>query len=123
MANGSRIVHPNALPNYQNAVISRGKLLGYALNLAHKQGRNKAVVFKSALGFDQSNWDALEQRIREEMPYHEAVLKKDFEYGALYELILPITGMNNRTVDVLTAWIIRNGTDFPFLVSIYVHIQ
>jgi hypothetical protein len=122
MANGSRIVHPNALPNYENAVIPREKLEGYALNPAHEQGRHKAVVFKSALGFDQSNWGTLEQRIRGEMPYHEAVLKKDFEYGTLYELILPIAGMNNRTVDVLTAWIIRNGTDSPFLVSIYVLI-
>jgi hypothetical protein len=56
MANGARSVHPNALPNYRNAVIPREKLEGYVLNPMHPVGKNKAIVFKSALGFYKSNW-------------------------------------------------------------------
>ncbi|HJQ70959.1 MAG TPA: hypothetical protein VKA70_18430 [Blastocatellia bacterium] len=115
-----RSVHPNALPNYQDAVIEQKKLEGFSLNPFHDYGKNHARVFKSALDFDQSNWALLAQRIQEGLPYCEAVLKKDFQYGKLYEVVLPITGPNGKTLNVLTAWIIEIGTDYPFLVTTYV---
>ena len=37
--NGSRSIHPNALPNYQKAVILREKLEGYVLNPTHEATR------------------------------------------------------------------------------------
>ena len=123
MANGSRSVHPNALPNYQDAEIPREKLEGYALNPTHDTGKHHARVFKSALDFDQSNWEILAQRIQEGLPYYEAILKKDFEYGRLFEVVMPVTGPNGHTIDVLTAWVVRTGTDFPFLVSTYVNVK
>ena len=123
----NRSIHPNALPNYENADIPREKLEGYALNPMHRaarqsgsHGKHHAFVFKSVLDFDQSNWELLEQQIREGLPYHEAILKKDFEYGKLFEVVMSITGPNGRTADVLTAWIIRTGTGYPFLVTTYV---
>ncbi len=127
MANDNRSIHPNALLNYQNAIILREKLEGYALNPTHEaahpsvsSGKNKARVFKSALGFDQSNWELLEQRIRDELPYCEAVLKEEDQHGKRYNVILPITGLNGRTVDVLTGWIIKVGTVYPALATTYV---
>jgi hypothetical protein len=120
MADGGRNVHPNALPNYQNAVIQRDKLEGFSLNLIHGHGKHHARVFKSALGFDKSNWDLLEQQVRKELPYYEAVLKEENQYGTRYNVILPMAGPNGRAVDVLTAWIIKIGTDYPFLTTTYV---
>ncbi|HST21738.1 MAG TPA: hypothetical protein VLR90_11500 [Blastocatellia bacterium] len=127
MANSSRNEHPNALPNYQNAIILREKLEGYALNPTHEaahpgvpSGKDKARVFKSALGFDQSNWELLEQQIRDELPYCEAVLLEEDQHGKRYNVTLPITGINGRTVDVKTGWIMKIGTDYPFLVTTYV---
>jgi hypothetical protein len=38
------------LPGGESAVIPPGKLAGYALNLDHETGRNKARVFRAALG-------------------------------------------------------------------------
>ena len=63
MANAHRSVHPNALPNYKEAVIPPEKLEKYALDPTHPVGKNKAIVFKSALGFDQSNWQLLAETI------------------------------------------------------------
>ena len=127
MTSGGRSPHPNALPNYQNAIIPRDKLHGYALNPSHKairpggsSGKNKARVFKSVLGFDQSNWELLQQRIREELPYYEAVPKEDNQYGKRYNVTLLITGPNGRTVNALTAWIVKSGTDYPLLTTIYI---
>lgn len=57
MAEETRRIHPNVLPGYERAEIPRSKLVGYALDPAHEpDGKHKARVFKTALGFDQSNW-------------------------------------------------------------------
>jgi hypothetical protein len=120
MAKDKRNAHTNALPNYQKAVIPQNKLEKYALNSAHPEGQHKARVFKSALGFDKSNWQLLEQSIINEVSYHEAVLGRDDEYGKRYEVILPITDPNGNTANVLTAWIIKTGEDYPSLSTVYV---
>ena len=128
MANGGRIVHPNALPNYQNAVIPREKLEGFALNPIHKaarpggsSGKDKARVFKSVLGFDQSNCEALKQRILDELPFYEAVLETErSQYGKVYRVDISILGANGNTANVRTAWIIRRGTVYPSLVTLWV---
>src|SRR5829696_4421403 len=89
MTEESRRVHSNALPNYEGAEISRSKLEGYALNPVHEpDGKHKARVFKSALGFDQSTWELLKQRILDELPYHEARQKQTSQWGTPYEVDL-----------------------------------
>ncbi len=124
MTEGSRSPHPNALPNYQRAVIPSAKLEKYALNPKHvsrawgkSSGKDKALVFQSALGFNQSNWELLQQRILEVLPYHEAVLGEEDEYGKRYTVSSPITGPNLNTANVLTGWIIKPETDYPSLTT------
>lgn len=75
MPEQSRKPHPNALPNYERAVIAQEKLEKYALDPNHvtrafgkNSGQDKARVFKRALGFDQSNWDLLRKRILKSYP-------------------------------------------------------
>ena len=92
MANVNRSVHPKALLNYQNAVIPPDKLLKYSLDLTHRRGQHKAIVFKSALGFEQSNWELLRDNILAELPYHEAQPTLDDEHGRRYKVIMPVTG-------------------------------
>src|SRR5689334_354458 len=102
MANANRNIHPNALPNYQNAVMPREKLEGYALNPTHvairpggSSGKDKARVFKSVLGFDDSNCDVLRQRIMDELPYHEAIFEtEESQYGKSCRVDLMILGIN-----------------------------
>ncbi len=114
----------HALPNYQNAVILREKLERYCLNPRHvsrpygsSSGKDKARVFKAALGFEQADWELLKLRVLEALPYYEALLREEDDYGKRYNVELPITGPNGNTVTVLTAWIVRPGTDYPFLVT------
>lgn len=113
-----------ALPNYRNAVIPRKKLESYCLDPQHvsrpygkSSGKDKARVFKAALGFEQADWELLKQRILEALPYCEATLRNEDEYGKRYNVELPITGPNGNTVTVLTAWIVRPGTDYPSFVT------
>jgi hypothetical protein len=120
MADANRSVHPNALPNYEKAFIPPEKLEKYALDPTHPTGRHKAIVFKRALGIDQSNWEALRQAILDALPYHEAVPTKEDIYGKRYKVVLPIKGPNGDTKEVVVTWIIKSGTDSPRLDSTWV---
>ena len=80
-------------------------------------GKDKARVFKAALGFEQADWELLKERILEALPYFEATLRNEDEYGKRYNVELPIKGPNGNTVTVLTAWIVRPGTTIPFFVT------
>jgi hypothetical protein len=117
MTEDSRSRHSHALPNYEKAVILRDKLEGYVLNPTHDEGRHKARVFKSALGFEQSDWEELKRRILDELPYHEAISQGEGLWGRKYLVTLPLTGLNGNTADVETVWLIRPKTDFPALVT------
>src|SRR5918912_1204013 len=117
MGDEIRSIHPNALPNYQKAVIPRGKLEDYVLNPTHKDGRHKARLFKSILGFEKSHWQELAKAILNELPYQEAMLSREDQWGKYYLVSLPIVGLNGNTAIVQTVWIIGTGTDYPSFVT------
>jgi len=123
MAN-DRTPHERALPNHQNAVIPREKLERYSLDSAHvssafgkSSGKDKARVFKAVLGFVKEDWELLKNCILEELPYSEATVEDEDEHGKRYTVTVSITGPSGNTAAVLTAWIIKRGTDFPTLIS------
>jgi hypothetical protein len=120
MSQGGRTVHGKALPHYQNAVLAREKLEKYLLDPTNPVGKHKAIVFKRVLGFVQSDWDLLAKAILDELAYHEAVLGRRNHYGQRYNVTMPITGPNGRTADVLTAWIVDTGEDYPRFITAYV---
>jgi hypothetical protein len=117
MSGKPRSPHPNALPNYEKAVISRSKLEGYALDPSHKDGRDKARLFRSILGFEKADWQKLEKAILDELPYHEALPAGVGKWGKKYLVALPIVGLNGNTAVVETIWIIRPETDYPSFVT------
>lgn len=120
MADANRSIHPNALPNYQNAVIPQNKLVRYSLDPTHPRGKHKAIVFKRTLGFEQANWELLRDAILAELPYREAQPTKEDEHGERYRVIMPLTGPNGSTREVVVTWIIKIGTDYPSLDSTWV---
>ncbi|HYJ86815.1 MAG TPA: hypothetical protein VEW46_12210 [Pyrinomonadaceae bacterium] len=119
-----RIPHERALPNYENAVVPREKLERYCRDPDHlskafgkSSGKDKARVFRAALGLVKEDWELLKSGILQELPYHEAVTGDEDEYGKRYNVNIPITGPNGHTVIVFTSWIIRPKTDYPFFVT------
>jgi hypothetical protein len=123
----NRTPNERALPNYEHAVIPREKLEKYCLDLEHvsstvgrSSGRNKARVFRGALGFVKADWELLKNRILEELPYEEATVRHEDKYGKRYNVEVVIIGPSGKTAVVLTAWIIRPGTDFPSLTTAYI---
>lgn len=110
----------NLLPNLENAVIPEAKIFRYALDQSSPKGKDKAVVFESALGYNQSNGRLLIEAIKENLPRFKSVVKEQDQYGERYNVVLRLMGVNGREANVLTAWIIRPEEDFPRLTTLYV---
>lgn len=107
------------LPNGHRAELGH-KLDEYVLNEDHPRGRHKARVFKSVLGISVGNSYLLQQAILDAAASSdEAVETGDHGFGMTYRLIFCMEGVA-RSAQVLTGWIIEQGTDFPRLTTCYI---
>jgi len=107
------------LPNGERAELGT-KLEDYVLNPLHRDGRNKARVFESALGVSLANAQLLRQAVLEAAAKSDqAEFKGDDGFGEVYVLRFPMTTPMG-TAMVLTAWVVRHGEDFPRLTTCYI---
>lgn len=109
-----------ALPNAGEAVIDPNKLTSYALNPQHPVGGDKARVFESALGYNQSNADQLIGGVQQGVLTNPAVMGKVDQFGQRFTVDMPITGPNGNTVMVRTGWVLDPGATVPRLATAYV---
>jgi hypothetical protein len=95
------------------------KLEDYVLNPRHREGRHKARVFESALGITLANRDVLRQAILSAAENSEdAEPLGNNGHGEIYILRFPLETRIGSAA-VLTAWIVRDGEDFPRLITRY----
>lgn len=106
------------LPGYDRAVIPEEKFTKYALD--YDKDVDKAKAFKSALGYDQSNYKDLIDNIRKSLSRFDAKQKGDNGYGMRYEVIMELKGANGKKAKVLTAWIDDEKAGEMRLVSAYI---
>lgn len=107
------------LPNADRAVVDIAKLRDYSLNLAHPEGKHKARVFASSLGFTISDADRLREMILSTVLQQEATKDREDEHGTRYTVDFETQGLRD-IVAIRTAWIIDIGETIPRLVSCYV---
>ncbi|HMO85678.1 MAG TPA: hypothetical protein PKC18_12255 [Lacipirellulaceae bacterium] len=107
------------LPNGEQAVIDPRKLFGYSLDPEHDEGQHKAHLFESLLGVNRANAQLLLEAVEQAAVSGDALLGKLDQYGQRYAVDLPFTGPNG-TATIRTAWIIRNGEEFPRLVTCFI---
>lgn len=108
------------LPNAGRAVVEIEKLRDYALNPDHDEGKHKARVFRSALGFTGDDAERLRTMILDAALREEASLGKLTRHGQMYTLDFAVEGPRGE-VTVRTGWIVEHDTDFPRLVTCYVN--
>jgi hypothetical protein len=107
------------LPNGDRADLGT-KLEDYVLNPRHREGRHKARLFESVLGITLANIGVLRQAILSAAENSEDVEPLGNNgHGDVYVLRFPLE-TEKRTATVLTAWIVRDGEDFPRLVTCYI---
>ena len=107
------------IPNGERADLGE-KLEEYVLNWRHSRGRHKARVFASVLGITRDNQEVLESALREAASNStDAISTGDEGFGATFEIRFRLTA-DKGTATVLSAWIIRNGEDFPRLTTCFI---
>ena len=106
------------IPNAQRAVIESVKLHGYLLSGSHSVGRFKAPFFVT-LGYSAEDWPRLEADFRTQHLSQDATLGERTRYGQKYEIRATLVGPSGRSAEVVSAWIVRSGEDFPRFVTAY----
>lgn len=117
---GSSTNNSGPIQNAENAQIDPRKITGYVLDPEHPVGGNKARVFESALGFNQSNADGLISQIQDGVTKYPATPGKADQFGQRFTVDIPVTGPNGNTVQVRTGWIYDPGSSTPRLTTMFV---
>jgi hypothetical protein len=107
------------LPNARSARLNANKLANYSLDTHHARRGGKARVFRAALGVDGSHAEWLRVQILQALPDADAKATLQDHYGLRYAADITITRQNREAV-IRTAWIIRDGEDFPRFISAWV---
>lgn len=105
----------------ENFTIPEAKLTGYALNMDHPKGRNKAIAFREALGFTSDDAPEIMRRVYQWVGLHEPTFRESTPYGDTYFADIPMLGKNGKVANVRTGWILDRGATKMRLTSIYVH--
>jgi hypothetical protein len=110
-------------PPLNNLETPRGigdKLADYSLNTEHEYGKHKAVVFQSALGYNQDNAGQLEEAIKAGLSRYRAIPLGDDGYGPKFNVMLLVDGPSGKRQPVKTTWIYDKGLETPRMVTCYV---
>ena len=107
------------LPNADRAIVDLDKLQRYCLDPAHPRGRHKARVFRSALGISPADAVMLRETLLRGAATEDATPGETDQHGTRYTFNLQVT-RGERTAQVRTHWIVRQGEDVPRLVTCYV---
>jgi hypothetical protein len=105
------------IPGADVAQADPRKFTDYALSPEAPRGRDKAAVFRSALGFERDQWELLRDRILAELPLRPVSRCKGGEYPT-YEVCVLVQGVDARQAWVVTGWEMREGV--PHLVTLRV---
>lgn len=107
------------LPSYQYAYIPDTKIRDYVLNPNHEEGKHKALVFHSALGLKQDDFEWLVEEIKKGIRITPAQEMEPGDYGKRYVVDLQVF-REGKSALVRTSWILRGKEDFPRLTSCYI---
>lgn len=106
------------LPNSDQMVIERQKIVEYLLNSAHPDNRGKAGFFLD-LGFTKSEWQRLAAALRKMAGNYPVSIKVASPHGTKYIVDGSIDTPCGKAPFVRTVWIVDIGFDAPRLVTVY----
>lgn len=107
------------LPNGDRAVVPIEKITDYCLNFNHPDGKNKARVFRAALGITNQHAELLRSQLLASAIWFDATFKETTVMGDLYYLDFPATGPSGQAI-IRSGWIVRKNEDFPRLTTAFV---
>ena len=106
------------LPNAEQLVVERGKIVDYLLNATHRYGASKARFF-GEFGFRAEDWKILAQCLREHGQRYEVTKVKQTVFGPRYEVEGALPAPDSRAPRVRTVWQLDRGQLAPRLITAY----
>ncbi len=107
------------LPGADRAYVDIAKLREYCLNPLHPRGRHKARVFAEQLALTAARAEVLRNALLEAVRQYEAIPGERDGFGRRFVIEFPMSGPKGFVV-IHSAWIVREGEDFPRFTSCYV---
>ena len=106
------------LPNVEQAVVPRAKVLEYLLSDVHRDGRGKARFFRS-YGFGRAEWERLAGALLRHAIVNPVLRTVETEFGTRYVIDGALETPDGRFPGVRTVWFLRTGSSAPELVTAY----
>ncbi len=100
------------LMNVDKARFVPEKLTAYSLDPSHPRGKDKARLWKATIGATAKDAAIIEKQVMAWLEHLPATpSEKVDQYGVRFDVLVPVTGPNGKTVDVTTGWIYQRSTD------------
>ena len=106
------------LPNAENAIVERDKIVRYLLSGTHTRGRGKAQFFLG-FGFRPEAPEAMRQALLQHAKANDAVGLHQSEHGTKYTVQGPLPAPDGRAPVVRSVWIIDQGGGTPRFVTAF----
>jgi Domain of unknown function (DUF6883) len=107
------------LPNGDRAFVDIRKLRDYCLNPDHPRGRDKARVFRAALGLTADDAPTLREILLRAAVSQDVTFTGEHEYGVRFVIEFEIEGAVGRA-QIQSTWLVRHDEDFPRLITCFV---
>ncbi len=106
------------LPNADQIVVEREKIVGYLLNASHRYGASKAEFF-TRFGFQAEQWEVLADALRHHGQIHELKRAQETGFGPRYQVEGRINAPDGRSPRVRSVWQLDHGEVAPRLITAY----
>ena len=105
------------MPNAITASTTQNKLQGYLVNRNHPDGKHKARVINSVLGYHYQNWDILSDKIYNAIQTADVTKITPTSYGMRYDIPIRIDGERGKSMILETVWQTDYCSNVPRLIT------
>ena len=106
------------LPNAQNALVDKEKIVNYLLSFTHPDGSSKAGFF-SHFGFTAGNWEVFAESLRKHGESFPVITEVESAFGMRYTVEGELETPDGRNPAIRTVWFIEKGKTEPRLITAY----
>lgn len=105
------------MPNASTAATPEKKFVDYLLNPNHKEGKHKAHVIESVLGYNRDNWSEFSDKVFREVEKSPVSTITTTKHGTKYKVPVIVYGKKGRFLRLNTVWQIDNKSNVPRLIT------
>ena len=106
------------LPNVEQVVVNRAKIVDYLLSQSHRDGQHKAVFFRR-FGFTPDRWQELADALKLHAAKHGVAREEPSPFGQRFVIEGIINCPDGRAPFVRSIWFLRTEESVPRFVTAY----